>query len=183
MSILKGQFSSSSNFFIILQFQYTYLFCKYLAHAFSTLEKRIPSKSQLWHFQGLWWKCAKFLMLFSKAQVKSQVFLQILYHSSISWKITLLHFFRPKSIYFEQKESIKMQIFEAFKCSCQNSSRSCHFWNKKLVFLQILSYQSTNLVKFLVSSQNFETLHFDRLLLSKSYTISAKKWHWRVMQS
>ena len=111
------------------------------------------------------------------------VFLQILYHSSISWKITLLHFFRPKSIYFEQKESIKMQIFEAFKCSCQNSSRSCHFWNKKLVFLQILSYQSTNLVRFLVSSQNFETLHFDRLLLSKSYTISAKKWHWRVMQS
>ena len=33
--------------------------------------------------------------------------------------------------------------FEIFKCSCQNSPNSCHFWNNKSVFLQ-------NLHQFLV---------------------------------
>ena len=36
-------------------------------------------------------------------------------------------------------------------------------------------YQSTNLVKFYVSSWKSEVLHFDGLLLSKSCTFSAKK--------
>ena len=52
------------------------------------------------------------------------------------------------------------------------------------------AYQSTNLVKFHVSSRNSEILHFDGFLLSKSYKVSAKKvqksnltWEWRVMQS
>ena len=47
-----------------------------------------------------------------------------------------------------------------------------------------------NLVKFYVISPKPETLHFDGILLSKSYKVSAKKeqksyfsWHWRLMQS
>ena len=52
------------------------------------------------------------------------------------------------------------------------------------------AHQSTNLVKFHLDSQNFsEILHFDGLLLNKSYKVSAKKvqksylsWHWRVIQ-
>ena len=101
--------------------------------------------------------------------------------------------------------------------NCEQSSPNfCHFWNDKSVFLQILhhssgswdiiplyffswnfmyfqtkgAYQSTNLVKFYMSSRKSEILHFDGLLLSKSCTVSAKKvqksylaWHWRVMQS
>ena len=50
--------------------------------------------------------------------------------------------------------------------------------------------ESTNLVKFHVSSRKSDILHFDGFLLSKSYRVSAKKvqnsylsWHWRVMQS
>ena len=50
------------------------------------------------------------------------------------------------------------------------------------------AYESANLVKFQVSSQNSDILHFDRFLLPKSYKLSAKKlqnsylsWHWRVM--
>ena len=50
--------------------------------------------------------------------------------------------------------------------------------------------QSTNLVKFYVSSWKSEILHFDGLILSKSCTISGKKVqksylssHWTVIQN
>ena len=33
---------------------------------------------------------------------------------------------------------MKVQIFETFECSSQNSPNSCHFWNNRSVFLQIL---------------------------------------------
>ena len=41
--------------------------------------------------------------------------LQILYPSSVSWKITPLYFFSSNNIYFAQKEPIKMKIFETFR--------------------------------------------------------------------
>ena len=48
----------------------TYNFhCKFKAHTFSTSDKRILSKFEIWHFRMLWWKSAKFLMSFSKQQV------------------------------------------------------------------------------------------------------------------
>ena len=72
------------------------------------------------------------------------VFLQILHDSSVSWKITPLHFFRSKVIYFARKGPIKVQILETFECSDQNSPNSCHFWNNKLVFLQILHHSSVS---------------------------------------
>ena len=95
--------------------------------------------------------------------LKQQIsFHRILHHSSVSWDINPLYFFS---------------------------------WNcvLKLCF-EILStkgaYQSTHLVKVHVSSQKSKILHFDGLLLPKSYKVSATKvqrsyvsWHWRVMQS
>ena len=45
--------------------------------------------------------------------------LQILYPSSVSWKITPLYFFSSNNIYFAQKEPIKVNIFETFECSGQ----------------------------------------------------------------
>ena len=45
--------------------------------------------------------------------------LQIVYPFSISWKITPLYFFSSKNIYFAQKESIKIKIFETCTCSGQ----------------------------------------------------------------
>ena len=63
---------------------------------------------------------------------------RILYHSSVSWKITPLHFFSSDNIYFAQKEPIKVNIFETFKWSGQNlSNSSCQFSNDKLIPLQI----------------------------------------------
>ena len=65
--------------------------------------------------------------------------LQILYPSSVSWKIIPLYFFRPNNIYFAQKELIKMKIFETFECLGQILSNSlCQFWNNKSILLQIL---------------------------------------------
>ena len=56
--------------------------------------------------------------------------LQILYPSSVSWKITPLYFFSSNYIYFAQKEPIKVNIFETFECSSQNFPNSlCQFWN------------------------------------------------------
>ena len=50
--------------------------------------------------------------------------LQILHPSSVSWKITPMYFFSSKTIYFAQKEPIKINFFETFKCSGQNSPNS-----------------------------------------------------------
>ena len=43
--------------------------------------------------------------------------LQILYHSSVSCKITPLYFFSSNKTYFAQKKPIKVKIFETFECS------------------------------------------------------------------
>ena len=52
-------------------------------------------------------------------------------------------FFSSNSIYFAQKEHIKMKIFEPFKCSDQNlSNSSCQLWNDKSIPLQILHHSS-----------------------------------------
>ena len=65
--------------------------------------------------------------------------LQILYPSSVSWKITPLYFFSLNNIYFAQKKPIKVKILETFGCSGQNFSNSlCQFWNDKSIPVQIL---------------------------------------------
>ena len=88
--------------------------------------------------------------------------LQILYPSSVSWKIIPLYFFSSKNIYFAQKEPSKMEIFETFKRSGQILSNSlCQFWNDESIPLQILypssvSWKITPLYFF--SSNNIYTL-------------------------
>ena len=67
------------------------------------------------------------------------VFLQILHHSSMPWKITPLYFFSSDNIFFAQKEPNKVKSFETFECSGQNLSNSLwQFWNEKPIPLQIL---------------------------------------------
>ena len=75
---------------------------------------------------------------------RKSVFLQILHDSSVSCKLTPLHFFRSNVIYMVQKEQIKVQILETFKQSGQNLPNSCYFWNNKSVFLQILLHSSVS---------------------------------------
>ena len=73
---------------------------------------------------------------------------------------------------------------------CHETWLSVFFWLKFYTLSTKGAYQSTILVTFHVNSRKSEILHFDGLLLSKSYKISAKRkqkrylsWRWRVMQS
>ena len=66
------------------------------------------------------------------------VFLQILHYSSDSLKITSLYFF-GQSLYTLHKRK-----FWRIECWDQNSPNSCHFWNNKSSFLQILRHASAS---------------------------------------
>ena len=84
--------------------------------------------------------------------------LQVLYPSSVSWKIIPLYFFSPNNIYFAQKELIKMKMFETFKCSGENSSNSsCQFWSDKSIPFQILHHPSLSwhITPLWILSSNF----------------------------
>ena len=71
---------------------------------------------------------------------------QSLYHSPVSWKITSLYLFSSNIINFCQNQPIKVQVFETFECSSQNSSNSwCQFWNDKSIPLQIFHHCSVSL--------------------------------------
>ena len=63
---------------------------------------------EFWDFRVLWWI---FDILFMPFPNHKSVFLQILNHFVVSWKITPLCFFRSNVIYFAQKEPIKVKIF------------------------------------------------------------------------
>ena len=141
MSVLKWQVNSSSNF----------------ASFFIVMTHNSSVNFKLTHFL-LWIKgshrCPNFETFGCSAKNlpnsscyfpnhKSVFFCQILHHSSVSWNITPLYFFNSNIIYFVQKEPIKVQIFETFECSGQNSSNcSCQFWNCKSIPLQILHHSS-----------------------------------------
>ena len=67
---------------------------------------------------------------------QESLFLQILYQSSVLSHIPSLYFFGSNIIYFGQKQTIKVQIFETFECSSQNLSISFpQFRNDKSFFL------------------------------------------------
>ena len=88
-------------------------------------------------------------------QTTSQFFFK--FCITLRWKITSLYFFRPNVIYFAQKESIKVNIFETFECLGQKLSNSCHYWNNRSVFLQTLHHSSMswNITPLYFFSWNF----------------------------
>ena len=140
MSVLKWQVNSSSNFA---------LFFIAMTHNSSANFKVIPfllwtkGSHQSPNFDTFKWSGENLPNSPCHFPNHKWVFLQILYHSSVSWKITPLYFFYLNNIYFVQKMPIKVNIFETFKCSSQNmSNSSCQFWNDKLIPLQILYHSS-----------------------------------------
>ena len=70
--------------------------------------------------------------------------LQILYLSSVSWKINPLYFFSWNNRYFSGKEPIKMKIYKNFERSGQNLNFFFQFWNNKSIPLQILYLSSVS---------------------------------------
>ena len=128
------------------------------------------------------------------------VFVQILHHSSVSWKITPPYFFGSNVIYFTQKEPVKVKFliissaqvisskftkFLSFlKSQISFSSNPASFvivirhkssilFQQKFYFFSTEgAYQITNLVKFHASRQKSQILQLHGFLL-----VSVKKLH------
>ena len=144
MPILKWQVSSSSDFalfFVVMTNNYSMNFK--LIHFLLWMKGLILS--QFWDFRVLWWRFAKFLMSYSKPQVTFSPNFGSLFSVTKDNSSIL---FRSSVMYFAQKELIKVQIFETFECLGQNSPNFCRFWNKKSVFLQIMSWDINPLYIF-----------------------------------
>ena len=155
MSVLKRQVSSSSifvSFFIVMTHNFSVSF-KPIHFLICTKGSHQSSNVDTFECSGENFSNSSCHFPSSKS-----VFLQILHHSSMPWKITPMYFFSSNNIYFAQKEPIKMKIFETFECSGQILSNSlCQFWNDKSIPLQIL-YPSSVLWKitplYFFSSKN-----------------------------
>ena len=131
VSILKWQVNSSSNFasfFIVMTYNSSVNFK--LIH-FLLWTKGSHQGPNFETFKCFGENLPIFSCHFSNYK---SVFLRILHHCSVPWKITPLYFFSSNIIYSAQKERIKVNFFETFKCSGQNKSNSpCQFWNDKSI--------------------------------------------------
>ena len=121
-------FQKTSHFFID--------FCITLQTLY-TLHKRNESKCTFLRLSSARVEIFTKFLSFLKQQIS--VFLQILYHSSVSWDITLtpLFFFSWNFIYFQQNESIKVQIWWNFMWAVEN-----------LKFCILMGFFCPNLVQF-----------------------------------
>ena len=98
----------------------------FLVGRLCTLFKRSPLKCKFLRFSSAWVEIC---------QIPQVIFESTSQFSSKCCIINQCHqvklpytFFRSKITYFIQKKAIKMQFFEIFQCSGQNSSNSsCHF--------------------------------------------------------
>ena len=127
MSILNWQVKSSLNFasfFIVMTHNSPVNFK--LIHFL--IWKKDPIKVSIFRLSNvLWWKFTNSSCHFWKHK---SVFLQILHQYSVPSNITTLYLFSSNILYFGQKQPIKEQIFEIFKCSRENlPNSSCHFRN------------------------------------------------------
>ena len=108
MSVLKQQVSSSSifvSFFIVMTHNSSVNFK--LIH-FLLWTKGSHQSSNFDTF------CQNLPNLSCHFPSNKSVFLQILHHFSMSWKLIPLYFFSSSNKYFGQKEPIKAKIFETF---------------------------------------------------------------------
>ena len=82
-----------------------------------------------------WWKFAKFLMSFSKPQASFSL--------NFAWLFSVIK--DESSVLFLVKRYLlctnrAQSKFWRLECWNQNSPNSCHFWNSKLFFLQVLHH-------------------------------------------
>ena len=106
--------------------------------------------------------------------------LQVLYPSSVLWKIIPLYFFSSNNIYFAQKELIQTKIFEPFECSSQILSNFlCQFWNDDSIPLQIfypfsLSWKITALYFFSSNNPYFAQKELIKMTIFETFECSCK---------
>ena len=113
ISILKWHVSSSSvfvSFFIVMKHNSSVNF-KVIQFL---LRQKDPIKVPILTFSTALVKICQIPHVIFQATSR---FFQILHHSPMSWKITPLYFFSSSTVYFAQKEHIKVNIFGTFGCS------------------------------------------------------------------
>ena len=149
MSILKWQVDSSPNFVSLFSFMKDYFSVLFSSNNIHFAQKDLTKMKFFETFECSGQILSNSLCQFWKNESISP---QILYPSSVSWKVTPLYFFSSSNIYFAQKEPIKMNILETYKSSAKNlSNLLCQFWNDKSIPLQIFypSSVSWNIIIFL----------------------------------
>ena len=143
--ILKWKVDSSPNFVSLFSFMKDSSSVLVLTQTIHTLLKRSLLPIRVKIFETFEYSDQNLSNSLCQFWNDKSIPLQILYPSSVSWKITPLCFFSSNNIYFAQKEPIKMKIFETFECSGQILSNSlCQFWNDKSIPLQILHPSSVS---------------------------------------
>ena len=124
-------FSKQKSVFLQMQHQYSVpsrktLLYFFLAQRSCTLFKRSPLKCKFLRFSSAQVKIRRIphVIFESKSQFSFKCCINIQCHQA---KL-LYTFFGSKIMYFNQKKPVKVQIFEIFECSGENSSNSsCHF--------------------------------------------------------
>ena len=107
--IIQATSQFSFKFCITLQCHDTYFLWNFLAETLYALGRKSLSEYNSSDFSVPSWKFTQFLITFLHKVARS-VFIQILHHYSVSWKITPLYFFSSNLIYFGQKEPIKVKF-------------------------------------------------------------------------
>ena len=140
MSILKQRVSSSTSFvsfFIVMTHSSTV--------NFKPIHFLLWTKGSHQSSNFVTFKCSGENLPNSSGHFPSNksVFLQILHHSSLSWKITPLYFFSSNNIYFPQKEPIKWKSlrllsaqFKICQISYTNFETTSRFLSKFCIPLQ-----------------------------------------------
>ena len=161
MPILKQQFSSSPNFVSLFLFSFIKDNSSVLLSSNNIyFAQREPINVKIFEtFECSGQNLSNSLCQFWNGK---SIPLQILYPSSVSWKITPLYFFSSNNLYFAQKEPIKVKVFETFECSGQNLSNSlCKFWNDKSILSALEKF-------FHIPHAIFQTTSQLRVMLHKS---------------
>ena len=156
MPILKQQVDSSPNF-VSLSVSWKISPLYFFSSNNIYFAQKEPTKMKIFEtfFECSGQNLSNFFMSILKRQVDSSPSFVSLF--SFMKGYSSVHF-SSNSIYFAQKEPIKMKMFETFECLGQILLNSlCQFWNDKSIHLQILyppsvSWKITPLYFFLAKT-------------------------------
>ena len=102
-------------------------------------------------------------------------------NSSVSWEITPLYFFSLNNIYFTEKDSIKVKIFETFECYAQVKICQIPYADLKQQvdsssnFVSLLSFMKENSSSVLFLAQTKYTF-FKRSTLKWKFLRISSAW-------
>ena len=98
----------------------------------SNITRKDQSKCKFLRLLSAWIQIHQILVIF---ETTNQFSFKFFYQSWVPSNITSLYFLSWSIIYFGQKQSIKVQIFEIFECLGKNLlNSSCRFWTSQILF-------------------------------------------------